>query len=68
MAGATSGTTRGLASAAASAIALMWSGVVPQQPPTRLTNPAVANSPTTDAIASGVSSYSPNAFGRPALG
>ena len=44
------------------------SGVVPQQPPTRLTSPAPANSSSTAAIWSGVSSYSPNAFGSPALG
>ena len=49
-------------------MAAMWSGVVPQQPPTMLTSPAAANSPTTAAISSGVSSYSPKAFGSPALG
>mmetsp|Transcript_39371 Transcript_39371/g.104530 ORF Transcript_39371/g.104530 Transcript_39371/m.104530 type:complete len:246 (-) Transcript_39371:929-1666(-) len=38
-----SGTLRaGLTSATASAIALMWSGVVPQQPPTMLTRPSCA--------------------------
>ena len=52
----------------ASAIAAMCAGVVPQQPPTMLTSPAVANSPTTRAIASGVSSYSPKALGSPAFG
>ena len=52
----------------AAAIAAMCSGVVPRHPPTMLTRPAVANSPTTRAIASGVSSYSPKALGRPAFG
>ena len=60
--------TRGLPPEALLAIAAMCSGVVPQHPPTMLTSPEVANSPTTRAIASGVSSYSPNALGRPALG
>ena len=46
----------------------MWLGVVPQQPPMMLTSPLAANSPTVVAICSGVSSYSPNALGRPALG
>ena len=46
----------------------MCAGVVPQQPPTMLTSPDVANSRMIAAICSGVSSYSPNAFGRPAFG
>ena len=46
----------------------MWAGVVPQQPPTMLTRPACANSPSTRARSSGDSSYSPKAFGRPAFG
>ena len=53
----------------ASAIAAMWSGVVPQQPPTRLTRPLVGElAERSRPSASGVSSYSPNALGRPALG
>ena len=46
----------------------MWSGVVPQQPPMMLTRPLPANSSMIAAICSGVSSYSPNALGRPAFG
>ena len=38
------------------AIAEMCAGVVPQQPPTRFTQPAAANSPMTSAMCSGVSS------------
>ena len=49
-------------------MASMCSGVVPQQPPVRLTRPDAANSPSTSAIWSGVSSYSPNSLGSPALG
>ncbi len=55
-------------SATAAAMAAMWSGVVPQQPPARLTKPASANSRSISAVSSGDSSYSPNALGRPALG
>ena len=47
---------RGLASRAFAASARIWSGVVPQQPPIRLTNPSSMNSPTVAAICSGVSS------------
>ncbi|MNG32929.1 hypothetical protein D3C84_1190570 [compost metagenome] len=54
--------------ATASAMAWMCGGVVPQQPPTMLRKPLAANSSTTAAISAGVSSYSPKAFGRPALG
>jgi hypothetical protein len=60
--------TRGLLPLAEVATAAMWSGVVPQQPPSRLTSPLTANSSTTLAVWSGVSSYSPKALGRPALG
>ncbi len=60
--------TRGGSPATASAMALMWAGVVPQQPPTRLTSPLSANSWRIPAIYSGLSSYCPNSFGRPALG
>ena len=49
-------------------IARMCSGVVPQQPPTMLTKPLAANSRSMAAVSRGVSSYSPNAFGRPAFG
>ena len=38
------------------AIAAMWSGVVPQQPPTMLTSPEAANSPIRPAMNSGLSS------------
>ena len=48
--GAISGTTRGLCGATALAIAAIWSGVVPQQPPTMLTRPAAANSPISRAM------------------
>ena len=37
----------------ASAIARMWAGVVPQQPPTMLTSPAWAHSPRCRAVVSG---------------
>ena len=54
--GAICGTVRGVLPAAARAMARMWSGVVPQQPPTILTRPDAANSPISAAIASGPSS------------
>src|SRR5215203_4222763 len=47
---------------------LMWAGVVPQHPPTRLTRPLSANSPRMPAMYSGFSSYCPNSFGSPAFG
>src|SRR5207237_1187414 len=62
------GRSRGGTPSTAAAMALIWSGVVPQQPPTILTRPARANSPSIPAIASGLSSYSPNSLGSPALG
>ncbi len=68
MALGTSGTSRRGWPSTAFAIAEMWSGVVPQHPPTRLTKPLPANSPRIVAVSSGASSYSPNALGRPALG
>ena len=68
MSGAASGMARGLSFAAAVAIASICSGVVPQQPPRILTNPASANSPTITAISSASWSYSPNSLGRPAFG
>src|ERR1700753_2383462 len=66
--GSISGIMRGLCGATAAAIAAIWSGVVPQQPPTMLTRPSRANSPISRDIYSGVSSYCPNSLGRPALG
>ncbi len=62
------GSGRGGTLATDSAIARMWAGVVPQQPPTMLTRPLVANSPTRRPVVSGASSYSPKALGRPAFG
>ncbi len=59
---------RGGTPATDSAMWPMWSGVVPQQPPTMLTNPLVAYSFTSAAVSHAVSSYSPKAFGRPAFG
>src|SRR5699024_1641858 len=56
-----SGKIRGGRPSTASAIARMWSGVVPQQPPMMLTRPDWANSASTGAISSGVWSYSPKA-------
>ena len=61
------GSRRALPSTAA-AIAAMWSGVVPQQPPTKLRKPASANSARTAAVWSGVSSYSPKRVGQPGVG
>src|SRR5439155_1427381 len=52
----------------ACAMAAMCSGVVPQQPPAMLIQPARAHSPIWRAIDSGVSSYSPKALGSPAFG
>jgi hypothetical protein len=51
-------------------MAAMWSGVVPQQPPTMLTRPAVANSRSSADVVGGSSSYPVGAsgFGRPAFG
>ena len=51
-----------------SAIALICSGVVPQQPPTRFTNPSFANPDISLAICPGDWSYSPNSLGSPAFG
>jgi hypothetical protein len=54
----------------AAAIARMWSGVVPQQPPAILTKPATANSLSRAEVISGVSSkpVSLIGLGRPAFG
>jgi hypothetical protein len=51
-------------------MAPMWSGVVPQQPPTMLTSPSAANSWIRRLVTSGVSSkpVSLIGLGRPALG
>ena len=62
------GTFRGEKGATDSAMARIWSGVVPQQPPTTLTMPSRAKSATWRAVSSGPSSYSPKALGRPAFG
>ncbi len=50
------GIARGGRPCTASAMARIWSGLVPQQPPTRLSRPASANSRRTAAMSSGVSS------------
>ena len=52
----------------AAAMARMCSGRVPQQPPTTFSQPARAKSRRMPAMCSGVSSYWPNSFGRPAFG
>ncbi len=62
------GTVRRCFPSTAPAMAAMWAGVVPQQPPTRFTNPASANSLMTAAVSAAASSYSPKALGRPAFG
>jgi hypothetical protein len=49
-------------------MARMWSGVVPQHPPTMSTRPDCANSRSSAPVVSGASSYSPNALGNPAFG
>ncbi|NYC95670.1 hypothetical protein DFN09_003657 [Clostridium acetobutylicum] len=49
-------------------IALICSGVVPQQPPTIFKCPSSANFFTMLAVSSGSSSYSPREFGSPAFG
>ncbi|MNR03336.1 hypothetical protein D3C85_1192250 [compost metagenome] len=63
-----SGRARGLMPATASAMARMWVGVVPQQPPTRFRKPLWAHSRMCSAISPASRSYSPKALGRPALG
>ena len=50
------GTWRGRRPATLAAICAMCSGVVPQHPPTMLTSPSAANSPSSRAVSSGVSS------------
>ena len=64
------GTMRGGSPSIACAIARMWSGVVPQQPPAMLTKPDCANSCSRLDVTSGVSSkpVSLIGFGSPAFG
>lgn len=66
----TEGVQQGLGEwfAATLAISEMYSGVVPQQPPTMFTKLLSRYCSICDFISSGVSSYSPNALGNPALG
>src|ERR1019366_2293999 len=68
--GSTVGTLRGGKFFTASAIALMCDGVVPQQPPTMLSQPFCAHSLNCGANDSGVSGkpVGNSGFGRPALG
>ena len=68
--GSTRGATRGVAPRTASAMARMCSGVVPQQPPTRLSQPFRAHSPSTGAMSAGVSGnpVGNSGLGSPALG
>ena len=63
-----SGFLRGVSPCTASPIALIWAGVLPQQPPTMLTQPCFAKSRTKLAILFGVSSNSPSSLGSPAFG
>ena len=63
----TSGSLRGAYFLAASAIAWMCGGVVPQHPPTMLIHPFSKKTELSRAMSAGVSSYPPMAFGRPAL-
>ena len=51
-----SGTSRGGSPSTAAAMARVWSGVVPQQPPTTLTRPLSANSRSRVLVVSGPSS------------
>ncbi len=59
---------RGLRPCAAAAMARMWSGVVPQQPPTMLTQPSSMKRASSREIDSGVSEYFPSESGSPAFG
>src|SRR5947208_94467 len=70
IAGSTAGTVRGGKPLTASAIALIWGGVVPQQPPTMLSQPFCAHSRSCGASVSGVSGkpVGNKGFGRPAFG
>ena len=62
------GSARGGRPATASAIAATCAGVDPQQLPATFSSPWRAHSPIAAAISSGVSSYPPSSFGRPAFG
>src|SRR5262249_52857187 len=62
------GGTRGFRPRTASATARTCSGVVPQHPPTRLTQPFAAKSRRMDDVSAAVSSEPPNALGKPAFG
>ena len=64
------GIFRGGKLATSSAMALIWAGVVPQQPPAILTKPLSANSFRSDDVSCGFSSnpVSDIGFGRPAFG
>ena len=66
----TVGMSRGLIFFISFAIALICSGVVPQQPPAIFTKPLVANSLINDEVSFGFSSnpVSDMGFGKPALG
>ncbi|SFV85177.1 hypothetical protein MNB_SUP05-9-495 [hydrothermal vent metagenome] len=66
--GLISGICLGGSPSIASAMALIWSGVEPQQPPKILTKPDSAHSPTCSLMVIAPRSYSPNSFGRPAFG
>jgi hypothetical protein len=59
---------RGFPARAACAISRMYSGVVPQQPPTRFTQPCSMNRFSAAATILGVSLYFPSPSGSPALG
>ena len=63
-----SGSWRGWMPARDLATARMWSGVVPQHPPTMFTSPFDAIVLTCSAIVSGLWSYPPISLGSPALG
>src|SRR5256885_8660889 len=57
------GNGRGATPPIARATALIWSGVVPQQPPRMFTKPLVAKSRSSTDVSCGCSSYSPKALG-----
>jgi hypothetical protein len=68
--GSSGGTWRGSVSLTAAAMAAIWSGVLPQHPPMRLTNPLPAKSAANRAMSAGSRSNPVGAsgFGMPALG
>ena len=63
-----SGTVRGATPSTALAMAAIQSGVVPQQPPTMLSQPLRANSPSAAAVWSVSPRKPPKPSGMPALG